>query len=593
MRCGDRCKPEGSLVEKAKARFAGLLPRVALGIFSSRAGRFIVVLGLLTLVSAAILGAIYLQYSAAVGPAARPIVRTTLEIVFVGLLLVMGVAAWTLVLAQESRRLAEEETRRQTEILREEIAAHERTDAELQRAKEAAEGANIAKTRFIAGLNHEIRSPLNAINGYAQLLERGATDNPQDAARVIRRSAEHITNLIDGLLDVAKIETGSLDVARDIFRIDETLDQLVDMFRLQAAAKGVAFRYERSPLLPRHVRTDKKRLRQILINLLSNAVKFTETGHASLKVGFRNDIAEFIVEDTGVGILPEDLEGIFAPFERGRLPQVAAIPGTGLGLTITKLLTQIIGGEIKVESKVGVGSRFVVRLYLTAAPSPDEGPQPPRIRGYAGPRKTLLVADDTPVHLDLMRQALGGLGFDVLTAANGADCVGIALERRPDLVMLDIAMPTMNGWETARHLRASLGPETPIMMVSANAHELIERRAVDSPHDDFLIKPIEISEMLDRIGNLLGLDWLYVAARSPASDAASAPQRHGLSPERVERLLRLADMGYSRGIEAALREIESESPGHAAVVGQLRAMAKNFEFEALKQALRDGSGDVG
>ncbi|MBY6241416.1 ATP-binding protein [Methylosinus sp. Sm6] len=593
MRCGDRCKPDGRLVEQAQAWFGRLLPRGAGDALASRAGRFIVVLALLTLVSGAILGAIYLQYSAVLGPAARPIVRTTLEIVFVGLLLVMGVAAWALVLAQESRRVAEEETRRQTEFLREEIAAHERTDAELQRAKEAAEAANIAKTRFIAGLNHEIRSPLNAINGYAQLLERDVADAPLDAARVIRRSAEHIANLIDGLLDVAKIETGSLDVARDIFRIDETLDQLVDMFRLQAAAKGIAFHYERSPLLPRYVRTDKKRLRQILINLVSNAVKFTEAGHAALTVGYRNDIAEFIVEDTGVGILPEDMDDIFVPFERGRLPQVSAIPGTGLGLTITKLLTQIIGGEIKVESRVGVGSRFVVRLYLTAAPSPEEGPKPPQIRGYAGPRKTILIADDTAVHLDLMRRALGALGFEVLTASNGADCLALALERRPDLVMLDIAMPKMNGWEAARHLRASLAVETPIMMVSANAHELIERRRPDSPHDDFLIKPIDISEMLDRVGNLLGLDWLYVAARSASCGAPLAPARHGLAPEQVERLLRLCDMGYSRGIEAALREIEGQSPAHGAVVAQLRAMAKNFEFEALGNALRVGSGDVG
>lgn len=594
MRCGDRCKPDGRLVAQARAWLGGLLPRPAIDALSSRAGRFIIVLALFTLISAAILGVIYLQYSAAVGPAARPIVRTTLEIVFVGLLLVMGVAAWALVLAQESRRIAQEETRRQTEFLREEIAAHERTDAELQRAKEAADAANIAKTRFIAGLNHEIRSPLNAINGYAQLLERNVSDNPKDAARVIRRSAEHITNLIDGLLDIAKIEAGSLDVARDIFRIDETLDQLVDMFRLQAAAKGIAFRYARSPLLPRVVRTDKKRLRQILINLVSNAVKFTEAGHAGLKVGFRNDIAEFVVEDTGVGILPEDMERIFAPFERGRLPQVSAIPGTGLGLTITRLLTQIIGGEIRVESKVGVGSRFIVRLYLTAASSSEEeGRKAAQIRGYAGPRKTILVADDTAIHLDVIRQSLSPLGFEVATASNGADCLALAAERRPDLIMLDIAMPKMNGWETARRLRASLGVETPIMMVSANAHELIERRDADAPHDDFLIKPVQIDDMLDRIGNLLGLEWLYAASRSSSCAEPPALTRHGLTAERVERLLRLCDMGYSRGIEADLREAEAKSPDAAAAIAQLRAMARSFDFEGLKHALKIGSGDVG
>lgn len=593
MLCHDRCKPRGRLAAQARALFAALLPAASLRFFSTRAGRFVVVLSLLVVTSGAILGAVYVQYAAAVDPAERPIIRTTLEIVFVGLLLVMGVASWTLVLAQESRRVAEEESRRQTEILREEIAAHERTDAELQRAKEAAESANVAKTRFIAGLNHEIRTPLNAINGYAQLLERNATDRPQDAVRVIRRSTEHITNLIDGLLDVAKIESGAVDVARDTFKIDETLDQLVDMFRLQAAAKGIEFYYDRSPDLPSYVRTDKKRLRQILINLVSNAVKFTERGHATLEVRYRNDIAEFVVKDTGVGILPEDMERIFAPFERGRMAAVSAIPGTGLGLTITKLLTQIIGGEMRVESEVGRGSRFVVRLYLTAAPSPHEGSELPQIHGYAGPRRTILVGDDTLPHLDVMQQTLGALGFEVLTASNGVDCIELALARRPDLVMLDIAMPEMNGWEAARRLRISLGDETPIMMVSANAHELMERRGPDAPHDDFLIKPIEFPEMLDRIGNLLGLDWFYVAARSPSRSASLEPRAHSLPRESVERLLRLCDVGHARGIEAALREIEAEAPGQESVVAHLRTLARNFEFEALKDALKVETGHVG
>jgi signal transduction histidine kinase len=171
--------------------------------------------------------------------------------------------------------------------------------------------------------------------------------------RVIRRSAEHLSNLIDGLLDISRIENGLLRLNRDKVQLVEFLDQLVDMFRLQAAAKGINFQYQRPPHLPLYVHTDQKRLRQILINLLSNAIKYTEVGHASLIVRYRSQVAEFEVSDTGIGIHQSDLERIFEPFERGRDPAVRALPGTGLGLTITKLLTQIMGGELLVRSVPG------------------------------------------------------------------------------------------------------------------------------------------------------------------------------------------------------------------------------------------------
>jgi signal transduction histidine kinase len=210
-------------------------------------------------------------------PAARDSVETTLWLVFLSLLVLSGIGAWLIVLAHESRRAAEAESARQTAMLMEEIEAHGRTDAALQRAKEVAEAANLAKTRYIVGFSHEIRTPLNSIFGYAQLLERGCAgaDKP---VRVIRRSAEHLSNLIDGLLDVSKIENGMLQLNRDTVQLPEFLDQLVDMFRLQAMAKGLDFHYQRPPHLPLHVHTDQKRLRQILINLLSNAIKYTERG---------------------------------------------------------------------------------------------------------------------------------------------------------------------------------------------------------------------------------------------------------------------------------------------------------------------------
>src|SRR6185503_9048406 len=196
---------------------------------------------------------------------------------------------------------------------------------------------------------------------------------------VIRRSAEHMASLIDGLLDISKIENGLLRLNRDTVQLPEFLEQIVDMFRPQANAKGIDFRYVRPEHMPAYVHADQKRLRQILINLLSNAVKYTERGHVRFAVRFRSQVAEFEIADSGFGILPEDLERVFQPFERGHAPNVRAVPGTGLGLTITKLLTQIMGGEILVQSTQGTGTTFTVRLMLSEA-NPDVLQLAPRKR---------------------------------------------------------------------------------------------------------------------------------------------------------------------------------------------------------------------
>ena len=217
---------------------------------------------------------------------------------------ISGIVAWLMVLAHESRQVAEEETDRQTQMLNHEIEAHKRTYDQLQKAKVAAESANVAKSRYIVGVSHEIRAPLNAIFGYAQLMERSPSlpAHQLDAVRVIRRSSEHLSTLVDGLLDIAKIEAGRLQLNRDRIAIGELLEQIVDMFRIQARAKGIEFRYEPSAGLPPYVHGDEKRLRQILINLLSNAIKYTHEGHAAFRVRYRGQVCEFEVSDTGIGI---------------------------------------------------------------------------------------------------------------------------------------------------------------------------------------------------------------------------------------------------------------------------------------------------
>ena len=586
-RCHDSCKVQSRFVDQISGVLRAVLPgRIAVGV-NSRIGHFIGVLFLFAVVIGGVLTFIYYLDAPASAPD-RATIATALWLAFFALLIVSGVAAWLLVLAQDSRRAAEAETDRQTHMLMLEIEAHERTDAELQKAKEVAEAANFAKSRYVVGMSHEIRAPLNAIFGYAQLMEQdgAAEPNRPHAIRVIRRSAEHLGNLIDGLLDISKIESGHVRLSSDTVRIHDFLDQIVDMFQLQAAAQDIGFHYEQPQNLPVFVHTDEKRLRQILINLVSNALKYTETGHASLRITYRSQVAEFSIEDTGIGIPAEDIERIFEPFERGQLPAARAVPGTGLGLTITKLLTEIMGGNITVESTLGVGSVFRVKLFLpeTAAPAlshvPDE-----RITGYRGPRLTVLAADDDAVHLDLLRELLVPLGFVLFSAPNGPACLALADDCDPDLVLLDISMPGMDGWTVARSLREKGMDRARIIMISANVDEAraTERADTnhDADHDEFLMKPFDVRRLLDRIRALLKIEWVHAAP--PEDDTASITAPNPPATRHLDELLQLGRIGHVRGIQAKLDEIAAADPLSGPYIANLRDLVGRFD---LKQYLR-------
>jgi signal transduction histidine kinase len=402
-RCHDLCKPHARIDAQMSATFGKLLPEPILARLNSQLGHYLGVFMIAAGLVGLTLGLIYLQTSAA-SPGDSAQVSEVLWKVFFALAIIIGVVAWLFVLAKQSRRAAEAETKRQTTLLMQEIDAHKRTDAELQRAKEVAESANLAKSRYVVGLSHELRSPLNAISGYAQLLEQDESlqTRPRDQVRVVKRSADHLSGLIDGILDISKIEAGRLYLSRDEVRLTDFLDQLVGMFRLQAAAKGIDFVFRRPNILPTVVYADEKRLRQILINLLSNAIKFTQAGSVQFVIHYRSPVAEFEIIDTGPGIRPDDLERIFAPFERGALGAAQPHTGTGLGLTISKLLAGVMGGDIRVSSEVGTGSTFRVKMLLSEVTNPTRiAPVDAPIYGYHGIRKTILVTDDDPTQRDL------------------------------------------------------------------------------------------------------------------------------------------------------------------------------------------------
>jgi signal transduction histidine kinase/DNA-binding response OmpR family regulator len=586
-RCHDSCKPHGRFGSQLTALLQRLLPPRIAAALHTRAGHFAGILVLCNATTGLLLSFIYRQYSG-LSPAALATVATTLWLVFLSLLLLSGIGAWLIVLAHESRRSAEAESARHTAMLMEEIEAHRRTDSALQHAKEAAEAANQAKTRYIVGISHEIRAPLNSIFGYAQLLERGSAGSADNAVRVIRRSAEHLSNLIDGLLDVSRIENGMLRLDRNPVQLPELLEQLVDMFRLQAAAKGLAFHYIPAAHLPARVHADQKRLRQIMINLLSNAIKYTERGSVSLAVRYRSEIAEFEVSDTGAGIAAEDLERIFEPFERGSSSSVRSVPGTGLGLTITKLLTQIMGGEVLVTDSSAAGTTFLVRLLLSEirqeaseaqaiAPSSEAATQ--SICDYAGARRRILLADDDPQHLQLMQQLLSPLGFTVFSARDGKTCIQLAEQCRPDLAMVDLAMPDLSGWLVAQQLRAlpSL-PRLKIMIVSANAHDYSPGSG--TLHDAFVMKPVELGTLLEWVRTLLNLKWIRSNQGADASRPASATAAlHARSRHHLDDLYRLGRIGHVRGIEAKLRELELEDPGNEAFAAHLRALVSSFDLK--------------
>lgn len=562
------------------------------------------------------LSLVYIQektYLETINAAAVPQLFTLFVKIYTILFLLMSVAAWWSVLNDESRRNAEIETHQQTALLIDEIAAHEVTSKDLQDARISAERANDAKSRYVIGISHELRTPLNSILGYSQLLQKQEQLSEQGkmALGVISRSGQHLTSLIDGLLDLARIETGKISLNVVDVHFPNFIEQIIQMFQPQFEQKNLQFVYEIGENLPHYVRTDKKRLEQVLINLLGNALKFTTSGTITLKVEYRFQTAYFEIRDTGCGIAEADLERIFNPFERGSNVVQGGFTGTGLGLPIVKLLVDLLGGQLSVTSQLNQGSQFKIKFYLPSKEvvHPISNVYSNQITGYQGERKRILVVDNEAVDRGLVANFLKPLGFMIEEAESGIDCLRRVPIFQPNLILMDLNMPLMGGWETARLLRQNNITNVPILIISANAgeREVNPQDAVLS--EDFILKPIDLNLLLSKIGDKLGLVWIdsksdallennevqaldvkvFKQEQTTVHRSIQQPENNDLLdlPQSLQQLNDLIGQGYIRGIQQTLTQCRQNFPEHNELWEQLEQAIQKFDLKHAQRLIQD------
>jgi two-component system CheB/CheR fusion protein len=462
--------------------------------------------------------------------------------------------------------------------------AHQ-SELKLLEAHHQAEAANQAKSMFLANMSHELRTPLNAVLGYAQLVQQSPdlAENLRDYITKIRRGGDYLLTLINDILDLSKIEVGRIELSLDELETRRFFEDISDMFRFRAKQKGIEYHYHADASLPHCLQADIKRLRQVVLNLLGNAIKFTTQGYVDLSVAYQNGYLQLCVEDTGIGIAGEDLQTIFHPFTQTGDSRYKA-QGTGLGLSITRKIVELMGGEISVDSELGQGSRFHVRIPLEASfnhpaavsDGADNMPQ----REIIGYRRTdrsddslrILIVDDIADNREVLVHILSPLDFSVQAVDSGEACVEQAAQFQPDTVLMDMRMPGINGLEAMQQLHALPGMKNlPVIIISASVYHEDRETALQQGCVAYLNKPIEQQVLFQTLEKYLPLAWKY---------ATSAPN---VTPQEIsnfpaawlDALAYAVSMGNRRQILALLQEQREQG---TSLPDKLQARVEAYEY---------------